>query len=121
MGISLAADRFSRYEICPVYEDGQNGLVERCASRDAALRMAFGSRGRAFWRLFGWAPGSPAVAVGDFFSFEDASKVYQLITGVPAPEEDAAAAPPPRVRPPPRPARPRRPLPAAPGSSPPPP
>ena len=92
-GFPLAADRFTRYEIHPVCEDGHTGLVQRCASRDASLRMAFASKGRAFWRLFGWASGRPAVAIGDFFSFADASQVYQLITGAAAPAEDAPAAP----------------------------
>lgn len=86
----MATSRFIHYEIWPVCEDGQTGIVEICPTWTFASQMAFRTRGRPFWRLFGRCHSGSEVSVGDYFSFPQAAQVYQLITGMPAPEVEGA-------------------------------
>jgi hypothetical protein len=86
----MATPRFIHYEIWPVCEDGQTGIVEICSTWPCALKMAFRTHGRTFWRLYGRCHSGSEIAIGDFFSFPEAAKVYQLITGNSAPEEEGA-------------------------------
>ena len=89
-GAYMAISRFIHYEIWPVSQDGQTGVVEICPTWKCALQMAFRTHGRAYWRLFGRCHSGSEVSIGDYFSFSEAAKVYQLITGRKAPEEEGA-------------------------------
>ncbi len=86
----MATSQFLHYEIWPVCEDGQTGIIEICSTWKFASQMAFRTHGRAFWRLFGRCHSGSEVSIGDYFSFLEAAKVYQLITGRMAPEEEGA-------------------------------
>lgn len=86
----MATARFIHYEIWPVCEDGQTGMVEICPTWSFASQMAFRTHGRPFWRLFGRCHSGSEISIGDYFSFLAAANVYQLITGRVAPAQEGA-------------------------------